>query len=141
MQELSELLGLARDAERIKILPGGRSEGSDELVMQTRSLLGALNALAQAITPPDRHQESGQVLSAHGDGNREVLPSPWLTVEHSLRPQMGAFVQVYYNGYWWFIRKTDWKSKRTFALLTYLFSLQASERAVGLPVVTVQAGG
>ena len=108
--------------------------------MQTRPLLGVLNALAQAITPPDKHKENGEVLAASAD-EEKVLTKPWLTVEHSLRPHAGAFVQVYYNGYWWFIRKTDWTSKRTFALLTYLFSLQASETAAGLPVVTVQAGG
>ena len=138
--ELSELLGIALDVERLKIVPGGSVAGKNELVMQTRSLLGVLNALAQAITPPDKHKESGQVLTASAD-EEEVLTRPWLTVEHSIRPHAGAFVQVYYNGYWWFIRKTDWTSKRTFALLAYLFSLQASETAAALPVVTVQAGG
>ena len=140
IQELGELLEIAPGADRYKIVPGGPAVGKNELVMQTRSLLGVLNALAQGITAPDKHQESGQVLTASADEG-EVLTKPWLTVEHSIRPHADVFVQVHYNGYWWFIRKTDWTSKRTFALLAYLFSLQASETAAGLPVVTVQAGG
>jgi hypothetical protein len=51
-----------------------------------------------------------------------------------------AFAQVFYNGYWFYIPKSDWRSKRTFALLTYLFSLQATEAGEG-PLVTIPAGG
>ncbi|MHC4696287.1 MAG: hypothetical protein ACYTFA_06060 [Planctomycetota bacterium] len=137
---MNELLGTSPGLERIKILPGGRADEGDELVMETRSLLGVFNALAQAIDAPEEHVESGQVLSMQAS-DMPAVTRPWLNVAHSRRPQMGAFVQVHYNGYWWSIPKSDWNSKRTFAMLTYLFSLQATEKAATLPLVTVQAGG
>jgi hypothetical protein len=64
-----------------------------------------------------------------------------LRIEHSRFPHVDPFVQVYFNGYWFYISKSDWSSKRTFALLTYLFSLQAADLsgAAG-PLVTVGAG-
>lgn len=140
MRELNQLLGTTPGLERLTILPGGRADQADELVMETRSLLGVLNALAQAIDVPEEHIESGQVRSVVSP-DTPAITRDWLTVTYSRRPQMDAFVRVKYNGYWWSIPKTDWDSKRTFAMLTYLFSLQATEKAAALPVVTVQAGG
>ena len=56
-------------------------------------------------------------------------------------PVRDAMAQVFYRGYWFYVPRTDWASKRTFALLTYLYSLQATGGSSQLPVVTVQAGG
>lgn len=138
-KELAELLDLAEGLERIEVFAGGHKRADNALIMVTRSLLGVLNALAQAIPAPEEHAQEGQVLAHQkADEGRETL---WLNVEHARVPCTGAFVQIYYNGYWWFIRKTDWTSKRTFALLSYLFSLQASETGIGVPLVTVGAGG
>ncbi len=138
-KELAELLNLAEGLTRIEVYPGGHQNADNELIMVTRSLLGVLNALAQTIPAPEEHMEDGQVLTrAKTD---EPSDTVWLHVEHARVPSTGAFVQVYYNGYWWHIQKTDWNSKRTFALLSYLFSLQASETGIGVPMVTVGAGG
>lgn len=139
MKELSKLLGISESAKRLEIVAGGAVDGDDDLLMQTRSLLGVLNALSQTVTVPKQHRESGQVAKI-GAKEDSVVTDSWLNVEFSRLPQVDAFVQVRYNGYWWFIRKTDWNSKRTFSLLTYLFSLQATDVTAAMPIVTVQAG-
>ena len=70
------------------------------------------------------------------------LPAPrWLRVEHSRLPRAEAFVQVFYRGYWFYVDDTDWTSKRTISLLTYLFSLQSSAKAPAGPLLTVPTGG
>ncbi|HOW71045.1 MAG TPA: hypothetical protein PKY77_10625 [Phycisphaerae bacterium] len=46
---------------------------------------------------------------------------------------------VFYKGHWFYIDESDASSKRTFALLDYLFSLQQTEKGPDLPVVTVPA--
>ena len=48
-------------------------------------------------------------------------------------------MQVFHKGYWFYIDESDVSSKRTFALLDYLFSLQQTEKGPDLPVVTVPA--
>ena len=140
VKELTDLMGIAPGLPRIKIVQGGHEIEKDALLMKTRSLLGMMNALAQAITPPEKHIEGGYVQKVDAE-QVAVVTQPWLTVEYSTTPSLDPFVQVRYNGYWWHIKKSDWQSKRTFALLTYLFSLQATETAASLPLVTVQAGG
>ena len=64
----------------------------------------------------------------------------WLRVKHSALPATDAFAQVRYNGYWLHIPQSDLRSKQTFALLSYLFLLQATTPHGGLPLVAVPAG-
>lgn len=140
VRELRDLLGLPEARERIVVTPGGHKAEQNQLVMVTSSLMGVLNALAQTIPVPEKHVEDGQVVINVPKGDADGTHQ-WLTIEHARTPAKDAFAQVYYNGYWWFIRKTDWTSKRTFALLAYLFALQASEGTASVPLVTVGAGG
>ncbi len=51
-----------------------------------------------------------------------------------------AFVAVEYEGSWFHIPKSDEQSKEAFALLTYLFMLQAPTTPSAGPVITVPAG-
>lgn len=139
-KELSELLDLRSDVERIRIVPAGVRHSENELVMQTRSMMGVMNALAQLVDAPRDHVASGQVRNA-GRTSEAAQEHVWLRVRHARLPQPDAFVQVYYHDYWWYIDESDWTSKGTFALLSYLFQLQASEVTFQTPIVTVPAGG
>jgi hypothetical protein len=139
-KELSKLLKMKPDTERFRLVDGGRRNNDDELAIQTRSLLGTMYALSQAVEAPPEHLKSGEIKHAFTvdeDENHER----WLCVKHSRVPVPNALAQVHYRGYWFYVPRTDWSSKRTFALLTYLFSLQASSEAAKAPLVTVQAGG
>lgn len=149
-EQLSQLLDLEEGIQRIRLIEAGVRYDKNELIMQTRSMMGVMNALAQTVYPPDEHIRDGQVLViADPNKPRPALPwlnfkptrqpKRWLNVEHSRVPQRNAFVQVFYNGYWWYIRQSDWMSKGTFSLLSYLFQLQATEGAFQTPLVTVPA--
>lgn len=139
-KELAELLDLSTDAHRFKLVDGGRRQGADELAIQTRSLLGTMYALSQDVEAPAEHLKSGEIMNPYTseDGATE---EHWLRVMHSRVPVPDAMAQIFYRGYWFYVPRTDWPSKRTFALLTYLFSLQASGASSQAPMVTVQAGG
>lgn len=142
--DLAELLDLPKDRDRIRLIETSVRRNSDELAMQTRSLLGMMFALAQSIDPPAAHVKDGQIKSPFtigGAGEEDEPDDSWLRVRHSRLPVSDAFAQVYYNGYWFHIAKSDWESKRTFALITYLFALQAKEGPPQVPVVTVPTGG
>ncbi len=139
-KELAELLDLSPDASRFKILDGGMRHSNEELAIQTRSLLGTMYALSQAVEAPPEHLKSGEIMSPYAS-EVGATKEHWLVVKHSRVPVPNAMAQVFYRGYWFHVPRTDWASKRTFALLTYLFSLQASGAASQAPMVTVQAGG
>ncbi|UCG33726.1 MAG: hypothetical protein JSU68_03645, partial [Phycisphaerales bacterium] len=139
--ELGRMLGLTEQAQRIRLTATAVRRSRDELAMQTRSLYAILFTLSQHFTPPEAHLRDGQVSPSTEWLAGEEESRHWLNIRHGRLPARNAFVQVCYNGYWFYIANNDADSKRTFALITYLFSLQATEAVGGLPVVTVQAGG
>ena len=96
------------------------------------------------ITPPDLHIQRGDVdkaIGLHQAEDDEDDDGAWLHVQHSRLPASNVFAQIHYNGFWFYIPNSDWRTKRTFSLLTYLFSLQASETSADkAPTITIPAG-
>jgi hypothetical protein len=92
------------------------------------------------VEAPPEHLKNGEIQNSYASEDG-ASKEHWLIVKHSRVPVSDAMAQVFYRGYWFHVPRTDWASKRTFALLTYLFSLQASGAASQAPMVTVQAGG
>ena len=137
-RELKDLLGYAEIVTKLKLVPAPFKAGPDELAMQTRSLLGVMWALSRGVAVPSEHLERGWTDDCAGGGESEE-ETRWLQVGCSVLPRSDAFVQVWYKGHWFFIDESDASSKRTFALLDYLFSLQQTEKGPDLPVVTVPA--
>lgn len=140
IREVRKMLGYPLEGQLyLRVTSKTVQRAPDELAMQTRSVLGAMYALAQECVVPPEHiksQEAPEMLCNPNNGP----DGKWMRIETSRLPQLDAFAQVFYDGHWFYIAKSDWSSKRTFALLTYLFSLQASDNAVSLPVVTVPTG-
>jgi hypothetical protein len=139
-KELKDLLGLPPEvATKLRLTGSSVRTEPDEVAMQTRSLYAAMYALAQRVPMPAEHVRNHQAATRPSAVATESV-SPWLCVEHSRLPQVDPFAQVLYNGYWFYIDKSDWSSKRTFALLTYLFSLQSTTKGQTAPLLTVPTG-
>ena len=137
-RQFRRLLDLPADCPRLRLTTNSIQRQPDEMAMQTRSVLGTMYALAQEIDIPAEQRSRCQPATAPAE---ECPPDPeWLRVKHSPVPQAGAFVQVFYRGYWFFIDDSDWSSKRTLSLLAYLFALQSSARGQSAPLITVPAG-
>ena len=139
-KELAKILDVSVDAQRLKLIDGGTRHNKDELAIQTRSLLGTMYALSQVVEAPPEHLQSGEIKNTYAS-DEETTEDHWIVVKHSRVPVSNALAQVFYRGYWFYVPRTDWASKRTFALLTYLYSLQATGTSAMAPMVTVQAGG
>jgi len=88
-------------------------------------------ALAQGISVPAEHVQGPPDFHTPITGGEGEDAPRWLRIEHSRLPQIDPFAQVFYNGYWFYVDKSDWSSKRTFALLTYMFSLQSTVQGSG----------
>lgn len=90
--------------------------------IQTRSLLGIMNFLANGVT--DGKDNSGidnfKVLSSTSE------PDPTV-----------ASVKIEYNGKWYYIANNDSNSKAILVLLKLIYSLQLGDIKVNLPIVTI----
>lgn len=139
-KELAEILDLPTGLGRVKLVDGGGRHNENEIAIQTRSLLGTMYALSQLVDAPPEHLKSGEIKNPY-KLDEDDTDDRWIVVKHSRIPVSNAMAQIFYRGYWFYVPRTDWSSKRTFALLTYLFSLQATGASAQAPMVTIQAGG
>lgn len=138
--ELKQLLRLNREGEL-----GPQAQPASPVAMRPRSVLGVLFFLSHAVQPPAAHEEAGWVTTSK---NENGDPYDWLAatggllhVESARTAPADAFAVVRYHDHDFFIRNSDLESKSTFALLLYLFSLQASDVPASSTVLTVSAGG
>jgi hypothetical protein len=138
--EFRKLLNLSQSADRIRLSEGAIAGEPDSLSIETRSLLGILQALSAGVEAPLKDRLKGRALTDGAEPAELEQTAAWIRVESSNLPQLDAFVQVYYHDSWFYIRKDDMGSKRTFSLLTYLYALQATGVISKGPFVTIQAG-
>jgi hypothetical protein len=137
---LREKLGIRSDAARIRLVEAPcAGDEPDALCVQTRSLLRILQALSHGVEVPKAHVEAGTVTRAE-DYVYDNCPSRWLSIHSSPLPSLEACVQVTYRGQWFYVRDADIPTKQTLGLLTYLYSLQATDATGKAPVITIPAG-
>ncbi len=127
LRELRQLLGYPVEGElRLRVTNSPVRVGADELAIETRSVLATMYAISR------------ECFEAPTNGKGA---SPWMRVSRAGIPQADPHVQICESGNWYYISKSDWTSKRTFALLSYLFSLQAApSTGQEAPLVSIPAG-
>jgi hypothetical protein len=146
---LRELLNLDASESHVGVSVGATgprsSEPGDQLIVGTRSLMGTLYFLSNAVEVPDDHGERGLVTTTLDEAGQ---PFDWtrvtgdlLRVHSQTWPPVGAAVAVQHRGHWFYIDDTDLNSKSTFALLSQLFALQAGGAESTTPVLTLPIGG
>jgi hypothetical protein len=117
------------------------SAPTSDVPVQVRSFVNVLFYLAQGVQVPEDHVKSGVVktyLDASGKRvDRRSSTSDLLNVRCSLVPPLTAFVGIFYRGCWFYIDDADVNSKDTFALLGYIYAVQAGEVNANAPVLTL----
>jgi hypothetical protein len=143
--QVRELLGLDAETETLHVVPLYTPSSPQELAMVGRSLLSVFFYLSQGVKPPVEHENAGLVTVTPDERGQPLdwwaVMSDILHIHSSHEAPEAPFASVRYRGYWFYIDDTDLRSKSTFALLTYLFSMQASSGQGGGPLLTLSAGG
>jgi hypothetical protein len=97
----------------------------------TRSLLGVMFYLSQAVEVPRNDIEKGRVAVTKTDKgevfNWVGITGQLLRVYNKPNPPEDASLLVFYRNHWFFIKDSDLISKSTFSLLSQLYALQAEK--------------
>ena len=141
---LRDLLGLAGGINEFRLTISPVRYEADEIALDTRSLLGVLFFLAQAVDAPEEHRDN-QLAAVSRDlfGNIfdwSDLLGRLMYIHSSRQNPADAFAAVFYSDYWFYIRDSDFISKATFNLLSYLFALQSAESRGISPLLSLSAG-
>lgn len=129
---------------RLLATSGQTRIADDVIAINTRSLMGVLFYLSQAVEIPEADRARGVVTVTRDAEGREF---DWSAVTQRLfriryagqAPASGA-VRTRYRGHWFYIDDADLDTKSSFSLLAQLFSLQAGSGEAGGPVLTLPVG-
>lgn len=118
-----------------------------QLDLETRSLLQVLFFLSHGVeVPPELIAKQVVPLTFRADGGvfdwHEVLEGLFAVKSSVCAPQPGcAAVEVYYQGYWYYIDASDRDSKATFNLLIELSRQELGNAQHRAPMLTLPLGG
>lgn len=136
VEELRQLLQLSKDLVHIPLVYSPLYGGEHTLSVGTRSLMQLLGALAIGVEIPAEHRERAMTPPmAATDAERP----PLLAIRSGSSPPGRTFVATEYEGAWFWIEEGDWRSKRTFTSLLFLFSLASAGSGEAPPTITIPA--
>ena len=149
---LRELLRLDQDGLRYDLLDPSKGEydpiepnrALSNISVDTRSLMGVLYYLSNAVEVPPEDKAAGPVTDTvdeegHPFDWAELLDDLFVVKYGKSRPSAAA-VAVRYRGLWFYTEDNDESTKSTFALLHQLASLQAGDVESTAPVLTLPVG-
>ena len=138
IQEVKSLLRLPEKSSRFRLVFSPVRGAETEVAVQTRSLIQVLSGLGSYVEIPelDRTETRAAPMAAFPTG--DDLP---FHVKCSSSQPDDAYVAVPYRGSWFSIDDRDWRSKRAFGLVMFLFSLVGGGPPEQLPLLTISSGG
>ena len=138
--ELRTKLGLDPTKNKFRITSRTTNLRSDEMSIQTRSLLATMLFLSKGVDVPNVDLTEGNVFpvsTESGNPQKSIVP---LHVQTSQTPPEEAFVAAQHRGNWFYVDNSDLQSKRMFTLLMFLFELQAPAGGGAAPLLTLPTG-
>jgi len=109
----------------------------DRIQIQTPSALEIITAIAEGVTAPEAHLETGIARTVGGDA------APFIRIEPTRQRPKDALVAVAHRGWWFSIDARDTASKQGFMLLRILIGMRLDDATAGsqAPVLTLPVGG
>jgi hypothetical protein len=129
-------LHLDPQESEFRVAFGAAASGPKEIAILSRSIIRIMSELSTNVEVPVEHLASG-IAPAFGEPDGSA--DPQFRVLSSDTPPCNAFAAVCYEGHWFWIDKTDFRSKRTVGYLLVLLALADTGSKENLPVITIQA--
>lgn len=136
LTEVRRMLRLDPEQHDFKVVFGATAAHPNEIAILSRSVIRILSELAAFVQVPVEHL---------ADGRAPDLGEPWTDDEPQFHvcscPEKpdSSFASVYYEGQWFWIDKSDFRSKRVMSYLLVLLAMSDSGAKEALPVITIQA--
>jgi hypothetical protein len=134
--EFRQLLGIS-SGNRFKITTHIHQSGTDEITIQTRSVMAMMKYMARGVEIPAAHIEAGWVID-YGlqtrEGKKRLFP---FRMQASTNRPENAVYAVRYQDYWYSVDQADIVSKRSLEHLMIFFQLQAPVSKGSAPLLTL----
>jgi hypothetical protein len=134
--EIGRLLRLEPNLNEYSVSYGMSAGGGSAIDMTTRSLLQILLELSGTVDIPKADLDDG---SAYPVPLHTQAAKPLMHVHSGTARPKNPFVSIQYQGYWFWIDRTDLESKRAFSFLMAIFNFAETGKPDNLPLVTIPA--
>jgi hypothetical protein len=132
------LLGIEHDRSRLRLVYSPVRGASDELAVQTRSMLQIMSTFASYVQVPEPHLRDRR--ASPGVTPYPAEGAPPVVIHSSKEQPPDAFVAVRYREYWFWVDDRDWQTKRAMVAIMFFFSLTDTGTGEKLPLITIPAG-
>jgi hypothetical protein len=136
LDEVRKMLHLDPKASEFRVVFGADTSRPNEIAILSRSVLRILSELSASVDVPVEDLASG---SAPSIGEQPGDAEPSFHVLSADQKPCDPFVAVCYEGHWFWIEKSDFRSKRTLSYLLVLLALADTGAKENLPVITIPA--
>jgi len=134
IDEVRNLLGVGPGQNLFHLVRSPFRGDPGELAVNTRSLYQLLISLALGVEIPQSHRDR---QLAPPLATPSLDDSTFVRIHSGPKKPGDAFVAVSYEGEWFWIANNDWKSKRTFSSILFLFTLADTGGTERLPMLTI----
>ena len=135
------VLGVESGKSSYTIRLGVRPEADDDIVINTRPLVGAMFFLGHGAEIPVTLLDDGRVhVAVDSDGARvdwSSVTSDLMSIRSASARPKDAFVAARYRGYWYYIDASDIDSRETLAMLNTVMVLKAGGKPGVGPTLTL----
>jgi len=136
--EIRRLLKLPDDQEQFNLVYSSAAGGAGELGVGSRSMLQIMSAMALYTDVPAADLTAGRALPALPSTNSLGGDDP-VRIKCSPEKPAEAFAAVNYRKQWFWVDDRDWRTKRAFTAIMFLFTMAESTGDEKLPLITIPA--
>jgi hypothetical protein len=137
-EEIRRLLKMPADVDRFTLVYSPMHGASNELAVNSRSMLQIMAAFSSYMDVPEPHLKSHSASPAFENSGTNTAASPVRIHSGSQKPS-DAFAAIYYRDYWFWIENGDWPTKRALTAVMFFFTLSETGSPERLPLITIPA--
>jgi hypothetical protein len=137
--EIRRLLKMSPDQEKFTLTYSPARGATNELAVNSRSMIQIMQALAGCADVPEAHLKAHKVWAVPDRGSTPQTPEHNLRIFSGKQKPVGAFAAVNYRGYWFWIDDDDQDTKRALTVIVLFFTLAETGVPERLPLVTIPA--
>jgi hypothetical protein len=138
LAEIRRLLKLPEGQQQFNLIYSPVLGATNELAVGSRSMVQIMAAMASYANVPELDLKEGRatpsVQATNSAGNRDPVE-----IKCSKEKPADAFAAVPYRNHWFWVDDRDWRTKRAFTAIMFLFTMAETGADEKLPLITIPA--
>jgi hypothetical protein len=138
LAEIRRLLKLPESQHEFNLIYSPVAGNDNELGVGSRSMLQIMAAMASYTDVPEADLKDGRALPSSSSTNSMARNDP-VRIKCSKEKPADAFAAVHYRDQWFWVDDRDWRTKRAFTAIMFLFTMAENTGDEKIPLVTIPA--